>query len=141
MNILMQIGIVVGLCLVGECISSILPFILPGNIIAMILIFILLLVRIMKIDHIRQKAQFLRQYMAFFLVPSSVSIIQNLDLLKEVLVPLLVISLVSTILAFVTTAYAVTFTMKLLNRTPKSIQNQPSKETDLEATTQGENHE
>ena len=77
MNILLQIGIVLGICLVGEAISSILPFILPGNIIGMIIIFILLLVRVMKIDHIRQKAQFLKQNMAFFLVPSSVSIIQH----------------------------------------------------------------
>ena len=116
MNILLQIGIVIGICLVGECISALLPFILPGNIIAMILIFILLLVRVMKIDHIRQKAQFLKQNMAFFLVPSSVSIIQHIDLLKEILIPLLVISMVSTILTFLATALAVNLTMKLTQK-------------------------
>lgn len=116
MNILLQIGIVLGICLAGECISVVLPFILPGNIISMLLIFILLLVRILKIDHIRQKAQFLRQNMAFFLVPSSVSIIQNLGLLKEILIPLLVISTVSTILAFLTTSWAVSLTLRLTRR-------------------------
>ena len=120
MNILLQIGIVLGICLVGEALSSILPFILPGNIIGMILIFILLLVRVMKIDHIRQKAQFLKQNMAFFLVPSSVSIIQHTELLKEILIPLLVISMVSTILTFLLTAFAVNFTMKLKKK-KKSI--------------------
>ena len=116
MNILLQIGIVLGICLAGECISAVLPFILPGNIISMLLIFILLLVRILKIDHIRQKAQFLRQNMAYFLVPSSVSIIQNLGLLKEILIPLLVISMVSTILAFLTTSWAVSLTLRLTGK-------------------------
>ena len=105
MNILLQIGIVLGICLAGECISAVLPFILPGNIISMLLIF-----------HIRQKAQFLRQNMAFFLVPSSVSIIQNLGLLKEILIPLLVISMVSTILAFLTTSWAVSLTLRLTGK-------------------------
>lgn len=126
MNILLQIGIVIGICLVGECISALLPFILPGNIIAMILIFILLLTRVMKIDHIRQKALFLKQNMAFFLVPSSVSIIQHIDLLKEIVIPLLVISMVSTILTFLATAFAVNLTMKLTQKKSSlpSAQNQ-----------------
>ena len=130
MNILLQIGIVLGICLVGEAISSILPFILPGNIIGMILIFILLLVRVMKVDHIRQKAQFLKQNMAFFLVPASVSIIKHMDLLKKILIPLLVISMVSTILTFLTTAFAVNLTMKLTQ-----------KKTTSQAHSQGENNE
>ena len=113
---MLQIGIVLGICLAGECISALLPFILPGNIIGMIVIFILLLVRVMKIDHIRQKAQFLKQNMAFFLVPSSVSIIQHTELLKEILIPLLVISMVSTILTFLATAFAVSLTMKLTQK-------------------------
>lgn len=122
MNILLQIGIVIGICLAGECISAVLPFILPGNIISMMLLFILLLVKVLKIDHIRQNVQFLRQNMAFFLIPSSVSIIKNLDLLRETLIPLLAISMASTILAFLTTAWAVSLTMKLMGKRGHSQQ-------------------
>jgi holin-like protein len=80
----------------------------------------------MKIDHIRQKALFLKQNMAFFLVPSSVSIIQHIDLLKEIVIPLLVISMVSTILTFLATAFAVNLTMKLTQKKSSlpSAQNQ-----------------
>lgn len=131
MNILLQIGIVLGICLVGECISALLPFILPGNIVGMILIFTLLLVRVMKVDHIRQKAQFLKQNMAFFLVPASVSIIKHMDLLKKILIPLLVISMVSTIITFLATAFAVNLTMKLTQK----------KTTTPQAHSQGENNE
>lgn len=116
MNILLQIGLVVGICLTGECISAALPFILPGNIISMMLVLILLLVKLLKIDRIRQTAQFLRQNMAFFLVPSSVSIIQNLGLLGEILVPLLVVCMVSTILTFLTTSLAVSLTIRLIQK-------------------------
>lgn len=116
MNVLLQIGIVVGICLAGECISASLPFILPGNIISMMLVLVLLLVKLLKIDRIRQTAQFLRQNMAFFLVPSSVSIIQNLGLLGEILVPLLVVCMVSTILTFLTTSLAVSLTIQLTKK-------------------------
>ena len=136
MSILLQIGIVIGICLAGECISAVLPFILPGNIISMMIIFILLLTKVLKIDHIRQKAQFLRQNMAFFLVPSSVSIIKNLDLLKEILIPLLVISMVSTILAFLTTAWSVSLTMRLMGKR----RSQPG-DSHLQSQNSGADHE
>ena len=61
--------------------------------------------------------------MAFFLVPSSVSIIQHIDLLKEIVIPLLVISMVSTILTFLATAFAVNLTMKLTQK--KSAHSSP----------------
>lgn len=41
----------------------------------MILLFILLCVHILKVDHIREKSDFLLENMAFFFIPAGVSII------------------------------------------------------------------
>jgi holin-like protein len=38
MNILGQVGIVIGICLLGELISAILPFTFPASIICMLLL-------------------------------------------------------------------------------------------------------
>ena len=43
MRILTQIGIVLGVCLVGELVAQVLPFPFPSSVIAMVLLFLLLL--------------------------------------------------------------------------------------------------
>ena len=64
MKILTQLAIVFGICLVGECISAILPFAFPSSVIGMILLFLLMLVKIIKERHIKDVSQFLLKNMA-----------------------------------------------------------------------------
>ena len=100
MKIILQIGVVLGICLAGEGISLLLPIPFPGSVIAMILLFLLLLSGLLRPDHIRQKSDFLLQNMAFFFIPAGVGIIEYADSLLPVLFPLLLICLVTTILTF-----------------------------------------
>ena len=66
MKILTQLAIVFGICLVGECISAILPFAFPSSVIGMIILFLLMLVKIIKERHIKDVSQFMLKNMAFF---------------------------------------------------------------------------
>ena len=75
--------------------------------------FIVLLTGFLKIEHVQEKADFLLGNMAFFFVPAGVSIINYFDILKSTVLQLLVICVVSTIVTFAVTAYAVTLTVKL----------------------------
>ncbi|AEE15955.1 CidA/LrgA family protein [Treponema brennaborense] len=115
MKILLQIAIVFALCLAGECISAVLPFTLPGSIVSMILLFILLLVKLLKVRHIETKTAFLQQNMAFFFVPASVSILEHIPLLRSILLPFILICTVSTILTFTATAAAVSLCLRIMN--------------------------
>ena len=83
------------------------------------LLLILLLVRALKVDHIREKSDFLLSNMAFFFIPAGVSIINYFYILAGSLVPLLVICLVSTLLTFAVTAWAVQLTRHLMDRRKK----------------------
>ncbi len=69
MKVILQIGVVFGVCLIGEAAACFLPFPFPASVLSMILLFLLLCLKVLKIDHIRQKADFLLQNMAFFLYP------------------------------------------------------------------------
>lgn len=100
MKIILQIGVVLGICLAGEGISLLLPIPFPGSVIAIILLFLLLLSGLLRPDHIRQKSDFLLQNMAFFFIPAGVGIIEYADSLLPVLLPLLLICLITTILTF-----------------------------------------
>lgn len=85
MKILTQLAIVFGICLVGECISAILPFAFPSSVIGMIILFLLMLVKIIKERHIKDVSQFMLKNMAFFFIPVAVSIMDNITYLYKIL--------------------------------------------------------
>lgn len=120
MKILCQIAVIFSVCWLSTIIESILPFAFPASVISMILLFLLLLFKVVKVGHIREKSDFLLGNMAFFFIPAGVSVINYFDVLSKNLIPLLVICLVSTILTFAVTAYAVKLTIFLMNRGKKN---------------------
>ena len=48
MNILLQLAIIFGICLISEIISAMLPFAMPASIIGMLLLLVLLILKIVK---------------------------------------------------------------------------------------------
>ena len=66
MSILNQIAIIFGISLLGEIAAYILPFTFPSQIIALIILFVLLITGVLKIEHIKEKSDFLLKNMAFF---------------------------------------------------------------------------
>ena len=103
MKIIYRIGIIFTLCWASEIIEGLLPFSFPASVIGMILLFILLAFRVLKVEHIREKSDFLLSNMAFFFIPAGVSIIHYCDLLKVNLGKLLLICFLTTVLTFATT--------------------------------------
>lgn len=118
-RLLIQIGIVFGVCLIGEGVSLLLPFAFPGSVISMILLFFLLLCKVIKVEHIKQKADFLLKNMAFFFIPAGVSIIDQVPFIKDSVLPLLLICFITTILTFFATAMTVRGVVWLQNRLKK----------------------
>lgn len=116
MKLLGQIGIVFGICLLGELIAAILPFTFPASIVSMALLFILLATKLLKIEHIEQKADFLLQNMAFFFIPAGVGILEHMQLLKGCWWRLLLICAITLLLVFASTAWTVSGVLALQRR-------------------------
>lgn len=116
MEILMQIGIVFGVCLVGKSISTILPITFPESVISMILLFLLLLFNVLKVHHIKEKANFLLKNMAFFFIPAGVGIMNNFKVIQGSILQLLIVCIVTTILTFGATALTVKSVIALQNK-------------------------
>ena len=107
MKLILQIGVVFLICLLGEGIAGVLPIPFPSSVISMLLLFLLLLLRILRPEHIRQKTDFLLKNMAFFFIPAGVGILKQFSYIQGSLLPLLVICAASTILTFAATAFTV----------------------------------
>ncbi len=119
MKIIYQIGIIFTLCWASEIIEGLLPFSFPASVIGMLLLFILLAFRVLKVEHIREKSDFLLSNMAFFFIPAGVSIINYFDVLKGNVGKLLLICFLTTILTFATTAWTIRGVLRLQNRGKK----------------------
>ena len=103
-HLLIQFAIIFGVYLGGESISYFLPIPIPGNIIGMIDLFILLLIKWVKLKDIEDLGKFLINNMAFFFIPAGVSIVESVELIKNDIIPILIICVLSTLITFVATA-------------------------------------
>ena len=108
LKLLTQIGIIFGICWISTCIERVLPFTLPASIIGMLLLLALLLARVIKTEHIREKSD--------YLLGNLPSIINYADVLRENLLALVVVCAVSLIATFAATVGAVRLTCRLLER-------------------------
>lgn len=123
MKILYQIGIIFSLCWVSQIVEKLLPFDFPASVIGMVILFALLSCKVLKVEHIREKSDFLLANMAFFFVPAGVSIINYFDVLRSAVWKLLLICLITTILTFAAAAGSIKLTLKLMGKRKGGEQN------------------
>ena len=114
MKIICQIGVIFAVCWFSQLIEAALPVPFPASVIGMLLLLALLATGLLKIEHIREKADFLLANMAFFFLPAGESVI--FDVLGRSAVALVLVCLLSTVITFGATALSIRFTLRLLER-------------------------
>ena len=83
---------------VGILLSKILHLPLPGTIVSLLLLFLMLQFKVLKLEKIENAANFLLLNMTLFFMPPTVKIIDSYDLLEKDLVKIIIIIVVSTFL-------------------------------------------
>ena len=85
MKLFNQLGIILGIWAIGEYISSFLQNIItiPGSIIGMILLFLGLQFKIIKLENISYIGDLFLNNMAIFFVPAGVALIKSLHLISS----------------------------------------------------------
>ena len=81
---------------VGILITKILHFPLPGTITALLLLFLLLKLKVLKLEKIENAVNFLLLNMTIFFMPPTVKIIDSYNLLEKDLFKIIIIIVVST---------------------------------------------
>ena len=116
MKLIIQVGIVFGICSISLVIESSLPFAIPASIIGMILLLVLLVLRLVKVEWVRELSDFLLENLPFFFVPAVVSIVIYLDILRNCWLALIVICVVTMFITFAATAWAVRLALCWMER-------------------------
>ena len=107
MNIMAELAIIFGVCLLAEGIAAILPVAFPASVISLILLLLLLLSGIIKDRHIGRVSRFFVGNMAFFFVPPCVGILEHISTLAACLIPFLIIAILTTPLVYCATAWTI----------------------------------
>ena len=112
MSILGELGLIFGICLAGEGIAAVLPVDFPASVIGLLLLLALLFSGVIRTERIRRVSEFMLMNMAFFFIPSCVEFMEQVPLLRGVLLPFVGICLLTTPLVYLVTAW----TVQLLSR-------------------------
>ncbi len=105
MKILKQLLIIVGFTIIGSLISLILPINVPGSVVGLILLYLALHFKVLKLEQVKETGDWLKNNMAFLFVPLSVGLMNDFSILKDNLLNLTIIMVVSTTLTMVFVAF------------------------------------
>ncbi|NLJ57304.1 MAG: CidA/LrgA family protein [Tissierellia bacterium] len=94
---LIQLSIILLIYFVGNFISSLIEniIVIPGNIIGMVLLFILLATGLIKLSMIEETGDFIIRYMGFFFVPLTVSLVESYNLIESSIFQIVIILFIS----------------------------------------------
>lgn len=101
MKYLNQFGIILGISLVGEVLSAVLPLPIPAGIYGIVLLFILLETKLVPLSAIKETGSFLIDIMPVMLVPAAVELMDYWGIVKPQILKYLIAMAVSTVLVMV----------------------------------------
>lgn len=103
MKLLYQFGIILTVTFIGEVLHSVIPLPIPASIYGLLLMLFCLCTKIVKLSQVKIAGDFLIDIMPPMFIPAAVGIVAVWPALKEILVPVIVITVVSTIVVMVGT--------------------------------------
>ena len=95
MKYLRQFGIILAVTCAGEIMKYFIPLPIPGSIYGLILMFVLLLTKVIKVDHVKETGEFLIEIMPAMFIPAGVGLMAAWGTLKPMLLPVSVITVVA----------------------------------------------
>ncbi len=103
MKLLYQFGVILAVTFVGELLYGLIPLPIPASIYGLVLMLICLCTKLIKLSQVKIAADFLIDIMPPMFIPAAVGLIIVWRDLKEMLVPVVVITCLSTVIVMACT--------------------------------------
>lgn len=97
MKYIKQFALIALITFLGECMNYLIPLPVPASIYGMVLLFVSLQTGILKLDQIEETADLLLGVMPIFFISPTVSLMSGIAMIKDSLLGVVVICLVSTV--------------------------------------------
>ncbi len=116
MKYVWQLIIILGASVLGEVLNALLPLPVPASIYGLLIMFILLCAKVIKVETIKETSDFFLVTMPIFFVVAGVGVIDYWDVIKPILIPSALIMLLATIIIMVVTGRVTQFVIKLIEK-------------------------
>ena len=103
MKFIKQLSVILTISLIAELMEYLIPLPVAASIYGLVLMLLGLITKIIPLEKVEGAADFLVEILPIMFIPPTVGIMTSVDVLKEMLVPLCVISVVSTVLIMAVT--------------------------------------
>lgn len=98
MKFVKQLAIILTISLIAELMEYLIPLPVAASVYGLVLMLVGLTTKLIPLENVEGAADFLVEIMSVLFVPSTVGIMTSVEALQEMLIPLCVIAIVSTIL-------------------------------------------
>ncbi len=112
MKYLKQIFIILAVSFAGELLKYFIPLPISASVYGIILMFLLLLTKVIKVEDVKEVSTFLIDIMPVLFLPAAVGIMDSWGVLKSNWVAYLVITVVSTLLVMFVSGRSTQFVLK-----------------------------
>lgn len=119
MKYIRQFGIILLISFIGEVLNQIIPLPIPASIYGLIIMFTALQTKILPLDKVKETGKFLIEIMPLMFIPAAVGLTESWSILRSIVVPIGIITVVSTILVM---GSAGSVTQSIIRRSQKNNQ-------------------
>ena len=98
MKYIREFGIIIVISLIGELLNYLIPLPIPSSIYGLVIMFLCLHFKIVKIADVKKTAVFLIEIMPLMFIPAAVGIIESWYIIKPNVIAYAIITIVSTVL-------------------------------------------
>lgn len=124
MKYLKQVAILFAFTFISEILNRIIPLPIPASIYGLVLLFLCLEFKIIKIDQIKDTADFLLAILPIMFVPSSVGFIKALPLMEQYGIQFFVIGVSTTFMVMIVSGLVTQLILRIKKRFNKKSNNE-----------------
>lgn len=124
MKYLKQVSIIFAFTFISEILNKLIPLPIPASIYGLVFLFLCLEFKIIKIDQIKDTADFLLAILPIMFVPSSVGFIKALPLMKKYGIQFLIIGVSTTFLVMIVSGLITQLILRIKKRFNKKSGNE-----------------
>lgn len=113
MKYIKQFAVILAITVVGEGLRTLLPLPIPATVYGLILMLSALKLNIVKLDQVKDVGEFLIEIMPLMFIPATVGLMDSWGTLKQIFIPVVMITILSTIVVMVVTGKTTQFILRL----------------------------
>lgn len=98
MKFMKQFGVILTITFLGEILRYVIPLPIPASIYGLLLMLLALKSGVVKLGQVKETGDFLIEIMPMMFIPAAVGLLASWDALKEIWFPVVVITLLTTII-------------------------------------------